>query len=336
MGDIRGLKKVVFILGMHRSGTSALTRMVNLLGISLGRNLLLGKTKINAKGFWENKEVIEIHDQIFEQLDSAWFDFRKLPDDWWLRTDIEPFAQRIVDLLKRDFEDQPIIALKDPRLCRLLPFWLDLLKPQGIEPACILTIRNPAEVARSLATRDGFDRVASSYLWLTYVLESEYYSRNVHRTLVCFDDLLSDWSGTAAQIARDLEIQWPLKPEEVQEQIGQELLPELKHHTAMIVDADCQADPCNKANEVYKRLVSNGLQESREYFDEARRWFSTDSPLSELLADCVYRTNTRLLERSRDLLKLGREHAQALDYIDTIRSHWAWKAARFVLKRAKG
>ena len=177
MGDIKKLKKIIFILGMHRSGTSALTRMVNVLGISLGKNLLKGNSEINAKGFWENRELIETHDRIFEKLNSSWFDFRELPPEWWLGNEMHPFVDDIETILSRDFEDQSVIALKDPRLCRLFPLWVSLAKKHCIQVACILAVRNPVEVSRSLSKRDGFDSATINYLWLTYVLDSEFYNK---------------------------------------------------------------------------------------------------------------------------------------------------------------
>ena len=73
------IDNIIFVLGMHRSGTSAITHLLSILGADLGKNLLMGQTDINKKGFWENQELIEIHDTILETLDSAWFDFRSIP-----------------------------------------------------------------------------------------------------------------------------------------------------------------------------------------------------------------------------------------------------------------
>jgi hypothetical protein len=318
---------------MHRSGTSALTRMINLLGISLGRNLLLGHTKINAKGFWENKEVIDIHDRILGHLNSAWFDARPLPDQWWLNPELVPYEDRIVSILERDFKDQPIIALKDPRLCRLLPLWLGILKKRGVDAACILALRSPVEVAKSLVKRDGFDGGASSFMWLSYVLESEYHSRGLPRTIVCYDELLANWPEVAAKISRDLQIQWPQAIGVAEAAINQELLPELRHHKAVETDPYNCDDLCAKANEVYARLASNDMAHAREHFDTTRDWLAGQSPLTKILADSLYRTNHVLRERSKELAKIKKEHAAAQDYINSIRSHWMWKIARFFLKK---
>lgn len=317
---------------MHRSGTSALTRLINILGISLGRNLFKGNSDVNAKGFWENKELIDIHDRILGQLNSSWLDARELPDQWWQKRELDPYADRIVAILERDFEDQPMFALKDPRLCRLLPFWLNILKNRGVLASCILAIRSPAEVSKSLARRDRFDGGTSSYLWLTYVLESEFYSRNLPRTMVCYDELLANWSRTAGKIAKELDFQWPLALNEVEEVVNQELLPELRHHKATEIDPNNPDELSKKADEVYSKLISSDLKDAMDYFDETRNWLGRPSPLAKSLADSLYRTNMLLREETRNLAKARKEHAEAMQHINRIRSHWVWKIARSIFR----
>ncbi len=353
MGDIDKLEKIVFILGMHRSGTSALTRMVNILGVSLGGNLLKGHHEINAKGFWENKELIAVHERILAGLNSTWFDGRPLPEHWWLRSDMSHFGDQILEILKKDFEDSPTIALKDPRLCRLLPFWLNLLQKLGAQPYCVLTVRNPIEVWRSLQKRDGFDEGTAFQLWLTYVLEAEYYSRNLPRTLVSYDDLLTDWIGTAQKMACDLDFEWPNSIEKVTPVIREELTSELRHHKVTEIGKHGRDELQKKANEVYEKLISNGL-DSEAYFDDARQCLKAQAPFAHALADALHRTNLLLVEKTKQWMSLGkaygelvekynqereryneklREHDEAKKVIDEISSRRLYRVARFLSEK---
>lgn len=62
-------KQAVLILGSGRSGTSVMTKCVNLMGISLGTdNLLAPSKRINPKGYFENKDVINIHKSLGSRI----------------------------------------------------------------------------------------------------------------------------------------------------------------------------------------------------------------------------------------------------------------------------
>ena len=51
----------ILVVGMHRSGTSALTRVLNLLGAELGEGLM-APAPGNPGGFWEKREVADLND----------------------------------------------------------------------------------------------------------------------------------------------------------------------------------------------------------------------------------------------------------------------------------
>jgi hypothetical protein len=193
--------KAIIILGMHRSGTSAISRVVNLLGADLGPNLF-PPAPDNPSGFWEHQEIMEINERLFYLLGRHWTSYlTRLPDNWWLRDDIRPFQQELVSLVRRDFSESPVWGLKDPRLCRLLPLWLRVFQEIDCQPSFLHTIRNPLEVADSLNRRDGLPRNASLVLWLLHVLEAERETRGYPRVFVTFDQLLQDWRSTMRRVA---------------------------------------------------------------------------------------------------------------------------------------
>ena len=71
----------IFVLGMHRSGTSAVTRVLNLLGAELGEPLM-PSSKDNPAGFWEHMEAVDIHETLLAELGMSWDDVRELPKAW--------------------------------------------------------------------------------------------------------------------------------------------------------------------------------------------------------------------------------------------------------------
>lgn len=54
-------KTCILVLGMHRSGTSAFTRLLNLAGAESPKNLMEAKTD-NVRGFWESEAVCGVND----------------------------------------------------------------------------------------------------------------------------------------------------------------------------------------------------------------------------------------------------------------------------------
>src|SRR5947208_15190308 len=72
----------VLVLGMHRSGTSSFTRVLNLLGLALGGPLLPPTDDNNAMGFWELQELVAINEEILDILEIPWDSYEPLTDGW--------------------------------------------------------------------------------------------------------------------------------------------------------------------------------------------------------------------------------------------------------------
>lgn len=222
-------RRCIIVLGMHRSGTSALTGTLNLLGVELGTSLIPASPEVNAKGFWEHAPIVAIHERLLETLGSAWHDERPLPEEWWEQPDVQPFRQELLEMLQREFGSLPLWGLKDPRLCRLLPLWLPILQEFSCQPLFILIARHPDEVAASLERRDGFHMEKSHLLWLQHFLEAERNSRGQPRVLVTYDQLLADWRGTMSRVGKALSL--PMNPGDLvtQAKIDAFLEPGLRH-----------------------------------------------------------------------------------------------------------
>src|ERR1700677_613707 len=66
------------VLGMHRSGTSALTGMLHHLGVVLGEHLMPA-TADNPRGYWEHADIVKAHERLMAALGWGWDDIRSLP-----------------------------------------------------------------------------------------------------------------------------------------------------------------------------------------------------------------------------------------------------------------
>jgi hypothetical protein len=225
-------RTAILVLGMHRSGTSALTRAISLLGADLPVNLMPAVRDNNEMGFWESLDAYRLNDAILSAAGSSWDDWRRFDPDWLPVGTTMGFKARALALLEQDFEDSNLFVLKDPRLCRLLPFWLEVLQEFRAEPVCILPLRNPVEVAASLGRRDGFSPGKSYLLWLRHVLDAERGTRSMRRAFSSYDGLLGDWRGTVNALSRELDIIWPRPVDSAATEIEAFLQHRHRHHVA--------------------------------------------------------------------------------------------------------
>jgi len=159
----------ILVLGMHRSGTSAVARVLNLMGAYVGadEDLMPPHAEDNPTGYWERRELVIAHDDFFGAAGHAWdrmagFDLNTLDAD--LR---EKLARRVRQVIANQASHGTPWLVKDPRLCLLLPVWLDAAPGA----ACVLVVRDPREIAASM--RESHRGVYTSHfllaLWEKYL-----------------------------------------------------------------------------------------------------------------------------------------------------------------------
>jgi len=232
------------VLGMHRSGTSAIAGMLSYLGVDLGTNLVAGASD-NELGFWEHVDLVQLNEWILQVLGASWEDARVLPAGWWDSEQVQPGRQAIGNIIGHDFAKSRVWGVKDPRLCRLVPLWNAILAESGREPLYVIVVRHPKAVAASLIDRNGFSAEKSYLLWLRYNLDAEYWTRGHRRVFVGYDDVLSDWRVVAAQIQRALEVDSLVSTPSAHKNIDAFLRLDLRHHrlTDETLDTGSAIDP---------------------------------------------------------------------------------------------
>lgn len=225
-------KQVLVVIGMHRSGTSASTGALRCVGVQLGEKLYAGHSDVNAKGYFEHSDIADTNEEVLLRLGSVWDDVLIKPEGWWKREELRPFAKKMQDFIRRDFAISPLWAVKDPRVCRLLPWWLEIFEAEGIKPHFLFVIRSPDEVYGSLKRRDGFSREKSFMLWLLHYLEAEAGSRGYPRAFTSFDHFLEDPQGELRRVEQQLGLQFPVSVDAAGTCLDQFLSNDLRHHRA--------------------------------------------------------------------------------------------------------
>ncbi len=222
-------RNAILVLGMHRSGTSAATRVLSLMGYELPKSLM-GTNESNEVGHWESDSIVVLSDALLKELGASW-------DSWQYITIDEFSIERKKDILddisrhlRLEFPGKKDFILKDPRISRLAGLYLEAFEDSEVNAHVVMSIRNPLSVADSLLKRDNMPKGDASLLWLRYVLDAEYSSRGQNRAFFSYEGLLAESSKTLKQISKSLSIKFPLTIEAVAPQINEFLDEDMQHH----------------------------------------------------------------------------------------------------------
>ncbi len=222
--------RAICILGMHRSGTSAVTRAVSALGAYLGApEQLLPAAPDNPEGFWERRDVCSLSSRLLEALRTTWDSVAPLPGGWTAAAAVAPLRDELVVLVREAFAGHPLWAWKDPRTCLLLPLWKEVLRERGVDLAVICTLRNPLDVARSLHRRDGLPLGRGFGIWFNYTLSSLQALGDLPAAFVAYDRFLEDPPRELRRCAGTLGLSWPAGDAALETALAALVRPDLRH-----------------------------------------------------------------------------------------------------------
>ncbi len=199
--EVARQRSQIIVLGMHRSGTSVVTRTLNQMGAYCGpRSIFLAPNEENPKGFWERKDVRKLCDYLLNSVGADWWKIANFTVDKIAeaaRTQAAEEFDRILATLK---SRRPWVV-KEPRLCLVFP----VLRQQLDSPVCVLVFRNPLEVALSLKTRNGFPLPVGLALWEFYYCSVINATQRLPRVIVSYNDLIARPMKTIRGLFRELE-----------------------------------------------------------------------------------------------------------------------------------
>jgi GT2 family glycosyltransferase len=179
------------VTGMHRSGTSLVARMLEVYGITIPGELV-GPAPDNEKGFFEDKAIVSLNDELLRALDLRWDSLHGffLKPSEFSHPRFSPFKKRAEELIRARVSLDEDWAFKDPRISRLGGFWLPLLSAANIDYKFVIAVRDPTEVVGSLQKRNAFGHLKSLYLWLFYYLDLLDASRDCERIVLHYDQVV--------------------------------------------------------------------------------------------------------------------------------------------------
>lgn len=192
---------IVVVLGMHRSGTSSLTRGLKVLGVDLGATLFDGIEGNNDKGFFEDIDVNNFNVELLGTLGRDWHSLEPIRPDELNSPVVQEFKLRAIQLLRSKINAFPCFGLKDPRITRLLPFWSSVFEHLKLRVSYLIAFRHPMSVARSLQRRDDFELEKGYLLWADHMLSGLRDTNGYERVVVEYDRLMAQPEQELQRIA---------------------------------------------------------------------------------------------------------------------------------------
>lgn len=221
----------LIVLGMHRSGTSAIAGLLGEMGCDLPKDLMEA-SDMNARGFFESNKITFLNEDLLSSAGMTWYDLHRFPDSWHDSHKAAEFHTRATAALAEEFGQSALFVMKDPRNCRLVPFWEAALEAQGAQPAYVCIHRDPAEVAASLVRWANYEPLYGQALWLRHVLDAEIATRGRRRTFVSYEQVLSDWRSLVGKISSEFDLTFPRSIEAASQGIQGFLSHDMKHHSS--------------------------------------------------------------------------------------------------------
>ncbi|MDH3755846.1 MAG: hypothetical protein OEU32_18445, partial [Acidimicrobiia bacterium] len=296
----------LLVAGMHRSGTSAVGRLLSELGVATAApDDLLGADDHNRLGHYEISDLTELNDELLAAIGAHW---AAPPTAAAFDAQIElaggPLGRRAGELVDAKLPPDDWFW-KDPRLSVLLPFWREIL-PE--EPAVIWVHRHPAAVARSLQKRNRFGLDIGAALWERYTQLLRAGSAGLATHIVGFDGLIETPDITASALeAFVVDVGLDIAPRESRDAVvaGE------RHHSDVVIDlTPAQEELLAEISAHIDRRVPLEWA-SADARPEPTVPISASAPLVIAADDEVERLSVELAESRRDSqAQLDRLHAE--------------------------
>lgn len=195
----KAVGRPICVLGMHRSGTSLVTRLINLLGVELGpEEYIVKPAPDNPRGFWEQEMLTAVGEEILARLGGSWDEPPDFSAAWEKSPELADLRELAKAIYETDFAPAAQWVWKDPRTCLTLPFWQEVFPPMQY----VVCVRKPSDVAQSLQRRNGFAAEKSGRLWLMYYHSALTHTSGEPRLVVLYEDVVRDWQTVLRRLAR--------------------------------------------------------------------------------------------------------------------------------------
>jgi GT2 family glycosyltransferase len=217
-------KTCILILGMHRSGTSALTRLCALAGATLPEQVIASRDG-NDAGHWESQRLVSFHDDFLKSLNQSWDDFRPLDITAAQKTS---YKERFGYIVEQDYGDANLIVMKEPRTARFADLTIDALETKGYTVCPVHALRHPMEVMKSLKARNDIPYALGGLYWLRHVIDTQVALTGRDHQIIDYDQIMQDGPARVRDLFSHFDLTSP--PEAFETEADKFIKPSLRHH----------------------------------------------------------------------------------------------------------
>lgn len=240
----------VLVLGMHRSGTSALAGAFESMGFEVGPDDDVMPADIgNPEGYFELVSIVRANDDLLNHFGGRWDSPPDFPPDWKNDEAALEFVVAERAMIRGLFESDHYL-LKDPRISLLLPVWRQITNDRD---CAIVIVRDPLEVALSLSRRDGLSILTGLALWATYNRATLRDLKGARVHICSYSDLIEEPSEVLNDIAKSLRDWGEVSDDLDISSAVASIRPELRRNT--IMNAELPAEAPLAITELMKFIV---------------------------------------------------------------------------------
>jgi hypothetical protein len=181
------------VVGVNRSGTSALAAALSQLGVYFGseNDLAMSGQDLDYASF-ENRRIVDLGGAVLRALDRDGAPARGMPANWEGQGELADLVHQAAKFLQQTFGGHRLWGWKDPRSSLLIPFFERVFGELGVKPLYLMPVRHPVDVAKGLADRQGLSVTEGIGFWFHYTLTVLLDADPARLALVDFHELVSD------------------------------------------------------------------------------------------------------------------------------------------------
>ena len=249
--------RAVFVLGMHRSGTSAIARGISSLGVYLGNDFLDAQPE-NPTGYWEDRNLVALDDRVLESFGLRWDGIGRIDPRGFESRKVRKLQREAASYCRKRLASRPLWGFKDPRAIRVLPFWQNVLRDCGAQDSYVVATRNPRSIAASLFARQGMIPDDAYRLWLVHMVPFLHTIARAPFVVVDYDLLMQEPRRELARMGRALKLE---AGDEADRFVAEFLNPSLRHSSFSFDDLEDATPAAQLTKTAYALLF--GLAQDR-------------------------------------------------------------------------
>jgi SAM-dependent methyltransferase len=193
---------IILVVGMHRSGTSLVACGLHAMGVNLGGQIDTAPHPSNPHGHWEHADVWQAQERLLIRFGREWHSSPgPLPTRWLEWPDTREVIDRFAGIAAAELTAHGHWLVKDPRTSLLIPLWREVARQAGAELRILRVHRAAADVAASLAARNGMSRELAVRIWSDHQRSIDRDTEGLALHTVHHDDVLREPLAAFAAMA---------------------------------------------------------------------------------------------------------------------------------------